>query len=272
MLLTNDDIITSAQADFNLVVNLLNYYLHPDDVVYFYIDQARYTCRKSSDRTQIICKFYLDIEPGSYNYRMVIDRKGTLLTILVGKMQVSKSLKSYLIGLMHKIFRADPWLGELFDAAGIALAEVMAFLDVQEKNLFFDTASKARLMQYEKEAGLTMTGGQTESDRQSRLMAKWRGAEKCTLNALQNVADSWKNGIIRIGFANGHIYVTFISPIGVPQDLSGLKDALEEVKPAHLGMIFEFKYLTWGDAKNYGAWLQHKNKGSWLYVKQDKEE
>ena len=60
---------------------------------------------------------------------------------------------------------------------------------------------------------------------------------------LQAVADSWRNGDIDVTFPDGKIHITFVGSYGVPNDLDTLISMLDEVKPAHLAIVYTFRYL-----------------------------
>ena len=59
----------------------------------------------------------------------------------------------------------------------------------------------------------------------------------------QMVADSWRNGMVEVGFSAGKIVVQFVGAFGIPEDLDSLEAALQLVIPAHLAMEFLFRYL-----------------------------
>ena len=108
---------------------------------------------------------------------------------------------------------------------------------------FLDTASEQAVRRYEKILNINPTTGQSIGDRKSALIAKWRTVGKVDLKMLQNIADSWKNGETDVSFAEGKIKLTFVGDYGVPSNINTLIKALNEVKPAHLPLEYNFKYL-----------------------------
>lgn len=117
------------------------------------------------------------------------------------------------------------------------------------KDQFFDTCSIDRLLDYEKEAGITPLEGQTESGRRSAVEAKWKSSGKVDVAMLQAVADSWKNGKVDVDFVENKIQITFSDEYGLPADRAGLEIALDDVKPAHLPVIYLVKYLMLSDVE-----------------------
>ena len=96
-------------------------------------------------------------------------------------------------------------------------------------------------------------------DRRSAVIAKWRSGGPVTLAQIQAVADAWRNGVVDVGFDGSTITVTFVGELGIPEDLNGLKSALEMTIPAHLALRYEFRYRTWGElaGRTWGSMAQH---------------
>ena len=64
------------------------------------------------------------------------------------------SFKDYMITTLHKLYRKDEWLQELFRVAGLKLDEVEATVDEIHGNNFFDTATEKAILQYENELNI----------------------------------------------------------------------------------------------------------------------
>lgn len=143
--------------------------------------------------------------------------------------------------MIHKVYRNDNWIGELFNAAGIEINSIGDLLDEINNQYFFDTAEDWGLKLYENELGIT--SGKTIDGRRAVVEAKWKSGGKVDIEQLQAVADSWKNGDIEVTFVDGKIHIQFIGEYGVPDDLEALYNAMDEVKPAHLAIVYVFKYL-----------------------------
>lgn len=175
--------------------------------------------------------------------------------------------KQAMINALHRLYRNDPWINQIFSAIGVELEEVEAELDRIYNDEFFDTLSEKAVQRYERDLAITPKFGQTLENRRAIIRAKWIGAGKVTLAQMQEVANSWKNGAIALEFIGGKIHVKFISPVGVPENLADLQEALENVKPAHLAIYFTFMYLTWGDLLG-STWGEAKEK-TWKQIKQE---
>ena len=57
---------------------------------------------------------------------------------------------------------------------------------------------------------------------------------KCDVELLQTIANSWRNGVIKVLFVDATIEIKFVSLVGIPDDLNTLKFMIDEAKPAHL--------------------------------------
>lgn len=119
--------------------------------------------------------------------------------------------------------------------------------------LFIDTATWF-VSNYEKECGLTPKSNQTLEDRRNAIEAKWKADGTATLDLLQSIADSWENGDISVTFDGQTITFEFVSNFGIPSDLDGFKNAVDDVKPAHLPINFIFKYVLWKDITGKHTW------------------
>lgn len=154
-----------------------------------------------------------------------------------------------LLKRINKLNSTDKMVQNVFSAIG-------AELDIYDGNViklnadqFFDTCSMEKLRHYEKEAGVNPLSTQDEAGRRSAVEAKWKSSGKVDIEMLQSVADSWKNGKVDVDFVENKIQITFVDQFGLPADREGLEIALDEVKPAHLPIVYFVKYLMINDVE-----------------------
>ena len=150
--------------------------------------------------------------------------------------------KEKLLNAIHRLYRKDKWLNDLFNAAGIEMDRLEEYIDDLEAQYFIDTATWS-LDTRERDTGLTANHGKSHEDRRAALIAKERASGKVDILLLQAVADAWRNGSIDVGFVDGKIYVQFVGEFGIPDDLESLQEALDNTKPAHLAIVYIFRYL-----------------------------
>lgn len=157
--------------------------------------------------------------------------------------------KEYILAQLNKLHRTDPWVNEIFAAAGMTLDTVAnLILDLYNSN-WFDLLSEQWTLLYEKKMGITPSAEQTMADRRSTIQAKWKSGGKADLELIQAVCDSWMNGEVSAAFTDGTIQLTFNSIFGVPSDLQTLLSAVDDVKPAHLAVAYVLKYLLISDVQ-----------------------
>lgn len=158
-------------------------------------------------------------------------------------------MKANEIAIRMNKLNADDTLAKNIVAA---IGDCMDMVDTENeqiiKDMFISTCSLERLKEYEKEAGITPTSGQSEDDRRSAVIARWRSEGKCDIELLRITANSWKYGKTNIDFVDDKIQISF-NDKGVPTDLDGLKAAIEEAKPAHIDTVYIFVYTTWNEVK-----------------------
>lgn len=154
------------------------------------------------------------------------------------------SRKDNLIKSLHKLYREDLYINELWNSVGLNLDNLDSVLNDLEKEYWFDSITE--------ELGITRLESLLQfktnpttpiDDRRSQLKARWISAGKCNIELLTACADAWKNGDVKITFDDGKIHVTFVGEYGIPDDIEGLKKALENVKPEHLAIVYTYKYL-----------------------------
>ena len=120
---SDNTIITSSDSKLRLSVFSSNYYLRDTDVAVFTVNGTAYPCA-ITQRVYINVDFDVTLPEGTYQYDLALTRDGDkTITIMSGDFIVKTSLKSYLLSLINKLYRNDPWLNNLFDAAGMALSK-----------------------------------------------------------------------------------------------------------------------------------------------------
>lgn len=139
-------------------------------------------------------------------------------------------------------YRTDKWVCDL-------LAAIQSLDDTQREQMFditqqlFPGSMTWALAIEERDAGLASTG--TLEERRTALIARWRGAGKCDVERIQSVCDSWRNGEISVGFAEGVVVLTFIGAYGIPApaELAALQEAVDRTIPCHLAVSYLYRYL-----------------------------
>lgn len=106
---------------------------------------------------------------------------------------------------------------------------------------------------WEKALGLTTDASKPLDFRRSRIESKLRSQGVTTKIMIQNVAESFSNGIVEI-IEHPERYsfdIKFVSTLGVPSNMDDLIAAIEEIKPAHLAYSFIYTFITWNQVEIY---------------------
>lgn len=137
---------------------------------------------------------------------------------------------------------------EIFKADGEQINLLLSDIEDLKKQLNVDSATWG-LIVFEKELKIKTDLNKPLSERRSVIKSKMRGSGKVDHIQIKLVADAYTNGNVLVSF-NGHIIVKFNSNYGIPPNLDDLKNALNDIKPAHLAIDYEFNYLLIKDIHN----------------------
>lgn len=126
----------------------------------------------------------------------------------------------------------------ILDTEDVEIEELKtAIQDVLDQK-FIDTATWG-LKLWERELGLPINPNLIYSERRSKIKSKIRGIGKVDSNLIKEVADSWTNGNVDVTF-DGSINIKFNSVFGIPSNIEDTKNAINEIVPAHLAIIYDF--------------------------------
>lgn len=109
---------------------------------------------------------------------------------------------------------------------------------------FVDTATWG-LVRWEKELGINPTAGQPFDQRRSVIRSKMRGTGTVTVRLMKSVAEAFDRGALEVT-VQPELYsftIRFVDTLGAPPNVNDLKAAIENIKPAHLTVIYKYKYL-----------------------------
>lgn len=132
------------------------------------------------------------------------------------------------------------------------LSEETDKLDVELKvtvNQCFPQLATTLLSRWEAILGIKTDGSLSDTSRQEQILAKLSGTGTTTKQMIKAVAEKFSGAEVEVieDNANSRFYIRFVGQLGVPENMTGLKAAIEDVKPAHLEVIYEYIYNTWQD-------------------------
>lgn len=188
-------------------------------------------------------------------------------------MSKAEVMKSYLPTYERK----SQVIGSILEATGPEVDQIYTSIDDMLKQFYVETVTETGLDLWEKMLGLTSYAGKPLDQRRSRIISKLRGMGTVTVSLIKSVAEAYANGRVEvIDKPTAYSYDTyreitlepytfiirFIDQFGVPPNINDLKQAIEEIKPAHLAVNYVFNYLYWDklDEQNL-TWDQLDAKG-----------
>lgn len=148
---------------------------------------------------------------------------------------------SNLIELLPPYERQSKVFQEIFNAEQIEFDRLDTDIEDLRKQLSIDTATWG-LVIYEKELGIKTDLSKPLGERRSVVKSKWRGTGKVDRALIKAVVDAYTNGQVEVSF-DSSITVTFTGVYGIPPNLGDAKNAVEDISPAHLRVLYAFMYL-----------------------------
>lgn len=126
---------------------------------------------------------------------------------------------------------------------------------------FFVSTATWGLEWWERELELTTDPSKPVEHRREIILAKLRGASTATPEFIRNVASTFSGTDVRIiEYPTEYRFVVqFVGIYGIPPNMAGLIQAIEDIKPAHLTYSFKYTYTVWSMLRNL-TWQQAKTR------------
>ncbi|MEJ8306595.1 YmfQ family protein [Saccharibacillus sacchari] len=137
-----------------------------------------------------------------------------------------------------RIMRADAEAkGREMDLLHQALEETL--------DQFFVRTATWGLDIWERELDIAVDPAKPVEQRRSVVESKLRGGGVFSGKMVRNVAAAYERGTVDVTFQPDEWAFTihFVDTIGLPPNLDDLKAAIEDIKPAHMTVEYEFSYL-----------------------------
>lgn len=165
-------------------------------------------------------------------------------------------LKNYPVDL-SKYVPQDIYNGNVFNkiykSQEYQLGVLYWQMDDLLKQFFIDTATWG-LVYWEEEYGIVTNLNYSYEERREVVKAKKRGQGICSKLLIKNVAEAFSGGECNVieNTAPFTFTIQFVGIKGIPKNMQGLINAVDEIKPAHLVYNFKYTYTSWDylDGKN----------------------
>ncbi|GGH28535.1 YmfQ family protein [Paenibacillus segetis] len=137
-----------------------------------------------------------------------------------------------------RIMQAD------MNTKGTELDSLFGTLDEILQQFFVQTATWG-LDRWEYELGIQTDQRKPIEQRRALVESKLRGSGKFSGRLVKNVAEAYDGGKVNVTFQpqEWSFTVEFIDTVGIPPNLDDLKAIIDEIKPAHMKVEYEFNYL-----------------------------
>lgn len=111
------------------------------------------------------------------------------------------------------------------------------------------------LAHWETVLGIQTDAAKPYDQRRSVIKSKIRGTGTVTLTLLKRVAEAYDNGTVEVTqqAALYQFTVRFVGTLGLPPNIDDLKASIESIKPAHLDVVYSFRYLSMSEIHNVMA-------------------
>jgi hypothetical protein len=149
----------------------------------------------------------------------------------------STSLKSYLAAIVTD----STIFSQILNSENIEFNNLYNGMDDIELQFDVNTATWG-IDYYEKELNIITDYTKDLNYRRSVIKSKWRSDGKLDSDLIKRVCDSFSNGNVQVTY-DGIIHVKFTSVIGTPPNMSDLKNAVEQIKPAFILLEYLYSYL-----------------------------
>lgn len=135
---------------------------------------------------------------------------------------------------------------ELQAILGIGIGGLQAdAIDVLNQ-AFVETATWS-LGRWEVDLGLSSDPSKSPVSRREMIKAKLRGSGTTTPEMIQRTASAFSGGDVEVVEVPGEysFEIRFVGTLGIPPNMAGLIQIIEEIKPAHLAYEFVYSYTWW---------------------------
>ena len=181
-----------------------------------------------------------------------------------------------MINMLPGYYRKSQIVNDLYAVITTALERIGADISELDRDLFI--ATTADFTRHEADVGLAPVSADAETKR-ARVMSRLQGTKLLTLSELERIVTNYdKTGCtIEEDYENYTVTIIFSGRKGQPYNFEQIRATIEELKPAHIMINYEFMKNTWADMRDkLGIWanahqftwsgIKVYDGRTWLYV------
>lgn len=193
-----------------------------------------------------------------YPQNYVLEEETTLKDLVLNRADttlVYNGNSEYKVNLMQYLpwyYQNSEFMRFIQNSNSLEVEKLKYNIDDSINQLFIDTATWG-LDRLERIFNIETDINKSYEDRREVLKAKLIGSGTVTKEMIKNVVQAFSVGKVEV-IENNYNYnfvIKFIEKKGIPKNIQGLINAIEEIKPAHLKVIYEFLYNTWNEVNIY---------------------
>lgn len=142
-----------------------------------------------------------------------------------------------LMAQLPELYSSLPF-AELQRVLGLAVARLRQDVEFTMEQLWPQTASGWGLELWETAYGIPVEPDKTDAARRTRVLSKLRGQGTPTAELIRSVVLAFVEGTVEIVEDHGaySFLIRIVPDSGLPPDVDAIRAAINEIKPAHLGM------------------------------------
>ena len=156
-------------------------------------------------------------------------------------------------------YRKSKVVKDFYDVVQVILDKSSSDIDIADKRMFIITTDKFTL--HEKDVNLAKSDGLDSETRRARVIARLQASRVLTVEALKELVSLYeKSGADVIELYDKYAFtLDFKNREGVPENITEIIAAIEEVKPAHLRIGLSFIRDSENAVALVGAIQKQKN-------------
>lgn len=138
-------------------------------------------------------------------------------------------------------------------AMGTQFDKVQADVNKLEKEIIVVTAEDEGLKREEEAFDIGFSDGKKVDLRRSAIIGRYRSDDLSSVPLIKSIAEAFTNGEVEVTehFEDTYLTIKFVGTMGVPEGLEDLKVILREAVLAHVGIEYEFIFMTWDQFDGY---------------------
>ncbi|MGG1556232.1 putative phage tail protein [Paenibacillus ferrarius] len=166
------------------------------------------------------------------------------------ELEIGSTAGARMLGSLPELYENIHETRALLQAEGVEIDDLNGSLSDVMDQAIVDRATWG-LSYWEYFLGISTDITKPYDQRRSVIKSKIRGTGTVTVQLVKRVALSFTNGNVDVD-DQPYLYqfsVQFLDALGVPPNLDDFKAAIEQIKPAHIAVVYKFRYLTIAEAE-----------------------